>query len=408
MLYNSKFEVVPEVFEYLNLRNKLSSENTSLQALYALKHLYIFSEIIEKQIQDFKFEDFQRLTYFLKGISANGNDMELSLLTKRGSTSVNIFLATYRQFYRFLNLNDSPIFQSKGTYKMLKNIDSNKSTKYSLGMNSKVNTIEVPKYISTDEFTIIINYVRKNITNKVERLQTEAIIRIMYEGGLRLGEVLGLTLEDLEIKQVNDKEICFVYIRNRITDRNFQNAKTCMKVFSKKNYSSYEYNTRSIGYQLSFLNLDTYDLIGEYIDIAHDKALRCQKSNYNKYKADSISTFKEKNQDNYYIFLNNRSTPLSDVSWNSRLRKIFNAVGINTDSKSKTNNLSHRFRHGFVMHLIYDLKLPREMVMMRSRHRSYKGLDAYYNPTIEEIVKMKTEIEDELFLPDILNEINQI
>jgi len=405
LLYNSNFEVIPEAFEYLNLNNKKVSENTSLQSLYSLKHLYIFSEIIEKHIKDFEFKDFQRLTYFLKGVSANGNDMELSLLTKRGSGSINAFLATYRGFYHFLNLNNSPIFQSKGAFTMHKNNEYNKSVQFSIGSKSKVKNVEVPKYISTDEFTKIINYIRKNTPIKEERLRNEAIVRIMYEGGLRLGEVLGLTLEDLEIKPVNDTEICFVYIRNRITDRNFQHAKTCMKIFSKRTYSSYEYNTNTIGYQLSFLNLDTYDLIGEYIDIAHDKAFKKHKSNYAKFKADSISNYKEKNQDNFYIFLNKRSTPLSDESWNSVLRKIYEAVGISVDTKIKRNNLSHRFRHGFIMHLIHDLKLSSEVVMRRSRHTSHKGLDAYYNPTIEQTVKMKTEIEDELFLPDVLNDI---
>ena len=75
---------------------------------------------------------------------------------------------------------------------------------------------------------------------------------------------------------------------------------------------------------------------------------------------------------------------------------IFEAVGIQLDTGKKRDNLNHRFRHGFIMHLIYDLKIPREKVMVRSRHRNYTSLDAYYNPTTEQIVKMKTEIEDNI------------
>ena len=405
-LYNSNFEIIQEAFEFLNFRNKKLSKNTNLQALYALKYLYIFSEIIEKKVPDFKYEDFQKLLYFLKGISANGTELELSLLTKRGSNTVNTFFTTYRNFYNYLNINNSPIFYNDRMNTTNNSIRNNKSIHYSVGLKSNVKNVEVPKYISPSKFKKIIEYIRNNTLNKEERLRNEAIIRIMYEGGLRLGEVLGLTLEDLVIKQINENnddtdEICFVYIRNRISDRNFQHAKTCMKVFNKRTYESFEYNTNPVGYQLSFLNLDTYDLIDEYINIAHDRAYKNNKQNYFKFKADSVQSYKEKSKDNFYVFLNNRSTPLSDESWNTTLRKIFGAVGIDIDYKTKRNNLSHRFRHGFVMHLIHDLKLPIEQVMRRSRHTSHKGLDCYYNPTTTQLIKMKTDIEDELYKLDI-------
>ena len=113
-----------------------------------------------------------------------------------------------------------------------------------------------------------------------------------------------------------------------------------------------------------------------------------------KAKADAVDLFKTNKTENYYVFLNSKGTPLSNVSWSQELRDVFVGVGLTVDSHSKNDNLSHRFRHGFVMHLIHDLKLPREKVMARSRHRSYSGLDAYYNPTTSDLVNMKQEIED--------------
>lgn len=85
--------------------------------------------------------------------------------------------------------------------------------------------MEVPKYISTDEFATIIRYIRENIKDKEHRLRDECVVRIMYEGGCRLGEVLGSTLEDYVVTEVNEEDICFVYIRNRTTDKEHQNAK---------------------------------------------------------------------------------------------------------------------------------------------------------------------------------------
>lgn len=100
------------------------------------------------------------------------------------------------------------------------------------------------------------------------------------------------------------------------------------------------------------------------------------------------------------MFLNNRGEPLTDEGWNKVLRKIFVATGIPLDKSSKKDNLNHRFRHGFAMHLIYDLKMPREQVQRRMRHGNYASLDAYYNPTTEQIVQKKREIESSIMTPE--------
>lgn len=384
LIYDSKYNLISDAYDFLNHNQKKLSNNSLKSAIYALRYLYVFSELIEKTIDNFERNDFLRLNHFLSGVSADGSEYEYNLLTKRGSASINGFFSVYREFYRFLNYEDSPLLKERSFSKYIPSRNS----------STGIHNVEVPKYISTDEFTKIIKYIRENIKDKERRLRDECIVRIMFEGGCRLGEVLGSTLEDYVVTEVNDDEICFVYIRNRLSDREDQNAKTCMNILSRKSYSSDVYTTNGVGYQLTFLNMDTYDLICDYIDIAHDKAYKKHKENYNSNKADAVGDYKAKNEDNYYLFLNNRGEPLSDEGWNQELRKIFKAVGIAVDSGTKKDNLSHRFRHGFIMHLIYDLKIPREQVMVRSRHRNYASLDAYYNPTTEQIVKMKTEIED--------------
>lgn len=69
----------------------------------------------------------------------------------------------------------------------------------------------------------------------------------MYENGLRIGEVLGLTREDVALEEdVNGNQIPVLYLRNRLTDKAFQNAKSCMKVHSKQTYRSKDYNTEWI------------------------------------------------------------------------------------------------------------------------------------------------------------------
>jgi integrase/recombinase XerD len=255
-----------------------------------------------------------------------------------------------------------------------------------------------PKYISQDDFKKIVLYIQNNSVNNETALRNECIVRIMFECGLRLGEALGSTLEDYVLEEKYDKSFCTLYIRNRVTNLPYQNAKTCMNVWDKKNYTSNDYRTKNVGYQTVFPSTETYDLIMEYFDDAHDRAFKKYKNAYNsKAKADVVSEeFKKEQKENFYVFINSKGTPLSSTSWNKVLRNIFESVGLTVDYGVKKNNLSHRFRHGFIMELIQGQKLRIETVKVLARHRNITSLARYYNPTTKDLLKNKTEIEEML------------
>lgn len=61
------------------------------------------------------------------------------------------------------------------------------------------------------------------------------IIRLMFECGLRIGETLGLTSDDLVMEQEGNIFVSVAYITNRLSDNKDQQAKTCMKVKDEKN-----------------------------------------------------------------------------------------------------------------------------------------------------------------------------
>lgn len=71
----------------------------------------------------------------------------------------------------------------------------------------------IPAYISQDEFVRMVQKCREK-----DDLRMECIIRLMYQSGLRIGEVLGLTFEDI----IEENGLCKVIIRNRFTDKTFQ------------------------------------------------------------------------------------------------------------------------------------------------------------------------------------------
>lgn len=391
LIYDSDMNVISDAYRYLNHNLKQLATNTTSKSMYALKYLYVFLEVFGKTVQQLDQDDIVKLTYFLTGVTSNGQNIQLDLLTNRGKVTVNSFFSIYRDYFRFLRIAESPIFNENSYSKYVPN-----KPKTQIQQSIK-NFKGTTKYISNSDFENIVHYIRKNSVNREIAMRNECLVRVMFEGGLRLGEALGSTIEDYILEEIDGRYICFVYIRNRVSNLPYQNAKTCMNVWDKKNYTSFEYQTQNIGYQLTYLSSDTYDLLMDYIDFSQARADKiCNIAYESKAKADAVAACKESNQDNYYVFINSKCTPLSSSSWNKILRNIFENVGLTVDYGVKRNNLSHRFRHGFVMNLLHEQKLSAEKVIERTRHKSITSLAAYYTPTTEDTVKIKIQIEDKI------------
>ncbi|WP_339365743.1 tyrosine-type recombinase/integrase [Vallitalea maricola] len=253
--------------------------------------------------------------------------------------------------------------------------------------------IEVPRYISVDEFRSILNETRKNY-GKVE----EIILRLMYQCGLRIGECLGLTADDLVVEKIGDIYVTMAYIRNRISDKNDQQAKTCMVVIDKKQYQSTDYKTEGYGYQKVIVPQDLFDLINNYIEEEHSNAREQKKDNYySKTIADRVRSEKPYEDINYYVFLNTLGKPLLSHLWNQRVRAIFKAVGIPIDKNVREHNLNHRFRHGFAMFNIKYLGCKEIELMQRMRHSNLASVAFYFKPTVSDQIKIKTDFANSLY-----------
>ena len=407
MLYNSKMEVCSEAFAYINGFIADKSQNTRIKAHEALKFLTCFEEITGKRLQDFNASDISNLKYFLHGYSPEGQNLRLVLSTVRANDTVNGYLSVYRGYLDFLGIKDHALFKTTGRIKLFPASHENvpmASASYRSNDRSPKQFVEVPKYISVDEFIKILEYVRKNCS-----LMEEIIIRLMYQCGLRIGEVLGLTADDLVMERLEDGNYSPVaYIRNRVTDKEYQNAKTCMKVISRKQYLTSEYNTPDYGYQYVPVPQDLFDLINDYIEEFHVAAREGKNTKdryYSRTIADRVRESEEYEDENYYIFINSIGTPLSASTWNEGLRKIFEAVGIPVDRNKRRSNLNHRFRHGFAMFNVIYCGMQDVELAGLLRHGSIESVLCYYNPTISDQIKLKTEFANSLY--DIIPELRR-
>lgn len=401
MLYNTNMVPVSNVFEFLNFTKSNQSINSKIKSLQALKLLFSFQDIINKKIEDFTPSDVTSLKHFLKGYSPKGQVLSFEMISSRSNETVNGYLSVYRQYLEFLGKNNEAITARSEKSALIILPDSEADYKVDkFKSNEKVakKPVEVPKYISVEEFQNIIKDIRANYTKR-----EEIIVRLMYQCGLRIGECLGITADDLVMEKIEDAYYPILYIRNRLSDKPYQNAKTCMKITNKKQYRSKEYKTAGYGYQKVVLPIDLYDLINEYIEEEHSIAREKKEDNYyHSTIADRVGTV-DSDDDNYYVFINSLGRPISGISWNNIIRDIFNDCGILVDKGVKENNLNHRFRHGFAMFNVQYLNCKEIELKERMRHNSLQSVAFYFQPTTSDSIKLKSDFTKNLY--DIIPEL---
>ncbi|TBX50321.1 site-specific integrase [Bacillus mycoides] len=377
-----------DAYRYLN--EELANEGFSKrgQALSALKLLYSYMELFNTEIRYLDKDDKNKIIAFLQGGQGVGQNISYDFKTVRKNETVNNYLGVYRSYFRYLGIKDSIFEEVSGQTILLNKSGFNSKgagvevQKYSMNLK-EIETKVVPKYIRYSEYLDILELIEDKYT-----LREKIIVKLMYEYGLRIGEVLGLTLEDIQGEDITKKKgKCRLILRNRFTDKSWQYAKSCLKVISRDIYNSASYYEENNGFQVVNILPTTFDLIQEYIDETTSPFSMSDKAyeNYSeKNIADKVSSIDIDR--NAYVFISKNYTPISGGAWNVIMKKIFQEVGIKTDKGKKIDNLNHRFRHGFamfkVLHEGYDaLKLAHVM-----RHSGTGSVQQYFNPTEDDLI----------------------
>ena len=390
--------VIDDVYNFLNIEYKYNSINSREQILTFLKLLYSFQAIIGKQFEKFDRKDIDLLSSFIQGESIEGNFISFKLVTKRSISTHNQYFNIMRNYFRYLKIKNKILFEKKtvavqkGGYGMMAHSKKNTVTTYTTNKSRHQSfKVFIPRFIKLSEFHRIVEFIDNQNKSKLLKLRNRIIIELMYRNGLRIGEVLGLTLEDL-VTHADDKDSYVVYIRNRLSDKEYQKAKTCYKVKSKDDYTSYNYNEEDIGYQTVLIRKDLKDMIDKYIKLSTNimKVSDTVLDNIMNFATADCVTKKLK--ENRYIFLNKNGTPLSTSGWNKELKFIFQKLKIECDSKKRKNNLNHRFRHGFAIFLIQN-GYPIDQVQQFLRHANISSTVIYTRPTKEDILKKSAEID---------------
>lgn len=390
-LYDINMNPIPEVFDYINFEIGDSSPNNRYVASTALKLLYSYLHLYNLELNALSKNDVKNLIAFLQGISKKGTLYEFNLFTLRSYSTINTYLAIYRNYVSYLGYEDSVFLKKSNKFKLVINQETDvpiKISQYEISAKDYKPELSTPRYIGVEDFKKILTVIREDYS-----LREECIVRLMFENGLRLGEVLGLTNEDI----VENEKGAYLYLRNRCSDAFDQMAKGCMKVNSKRQYKTKAYATKDLGYQIVFLNESLLEKINDYVNEFHLSEGETFQRNYNQYAtADSILDSKA-DSENFYLFINSVGKPLSANLWGKTLREIFKKAGLNIDRERREINLSHRFRHGFAMFMVRYKKVEALDLKVLLRHRSINSVQHYYRPTDEDIVEMRTGFVNSIY-----------
>ena len=267
-------------------------------------------------------------------------------------------LAACRNYFRDLEINCPALMEVKQLH-IMRELDTDmayqRDAAYKVNLRESHPVVKVPKYISVEEFKNILGIIRKE-----GNIMAEIIVRLMFCYGLRLGEVLGLTNEDVTERRIAGGKVCRVlYLCNRLSDSDFQLAKNKTRPVTKDGYNSPDY--RRLDDYVAITD-DFYRFINDYIEDRLSQELKAKR--LEKLRADTVVKDKYAGP-NYYIFVGSRGGRLSDVAWNRYLKKY--------------------------------LHLPVRDVMIRMRHKYVTSSMVYYNPTEADEFELKTRLAETIY-----------
>lgn len=394
VIYDKNMIPIRDAFRYLNFSMQHLSYNSREQAMHALKLLFSYLALTKADINHMSRSDVNNLIHFLLGYSPSMGSVSMKLLTTRRNATVNDYLTTYRSYFKDCGIECDYLTKSSVTTTLMKTSPEKQIRQsvrtYESSLKESTPENRVPKYISVPEFERIIQIIRED-----GNLQAEILVRLMFQFGLRLGECLGLTNEDVTERKVNGRMYPVLMIRNRMSDnKKFQSAKLKMHAEDAKAYGTENYKSEGLGNDKVYLTYDFYELLNDYIEKRLTVATKNKR--LDRSIADKVVPGKHA-PDNHYVFLNTLDAPLSSKIWNEYLKNVYLRAGIDIDKNTKKNNLSHRLRHGFAMFQVQYRHIDAFRLSKMMRHSSISSTMIYYNPTEDDEFEMKTEFVESLY-----------
>lgn len=358
ILLDDDYEVINEVKRYLlflDARNK--SPNTLKNYAHHLKLFYEYMNNMGLDIKEIAsnpdigpIEILSNFMLYLQFPDYNAKIIPFNgVQQKRSNSTINDIMSCVLGFYQYLAANkeieELDIYKEKMNSSLSKSFISeliyNKTTlKQSIFKMRKID--EKPKYITKEQY--------KELFNVCTNIRDKLIIALCYECGLRIGEVLGIHIQDLNIKKQELNIVPRENNKNGARVKNYAAGKVYLKKYVRELLNEYILNIRS-----------KYD--GEYLFIS--------------------------------LTGNNKGNPLSINATERMFSKLKEKVNFDIHA--------HILRHSFACNMIsYGWDIYK--VSKYLRHKSIAATNIYLHMTIE----FQDKLREEIFETEDIYEINKI
>ena len=396
-LLDGNGHVLIDPSDYLSSTRQHLPYATRRQMACALRLFYIFCEIHGYSPKALSGEKVDELMAFMYGISVQDEPGRIPRVI-RSARTVNGYFGMIRRFVEtkgwslegFNRTHDVTVTTPLGAEIAFERIVKKNDHTLKTGTVTERNT---PMHVTPEQMRRMATLMR----DAGDR--TSLIVsHLQYSYGLRSGESLGLTGEDIVFEIGEKGPVYKLILRNRISDRLDQSCKGLLHPFDPKQYKTSGYKNSKWEIEIS---QSTYDRLMAYIDYIRNvwlkTATKKQRRNYEKDTlADSVTN--PEHPGNRYIFIGGNGRRLSGQTWNNHLGYYMQAVGLDLDIDSKSTNCSHRLRHGFAMFHAQYSSHPMTIYELKGalRHASITTCLIYYTPLPEEQIKMKMAFQEEI------------
>jgi integrase len=193
---------VPEVSKFMKyLFNKENSSNTLLTYSTALKHFYSYLNQIDSKFDSITINKLSNFVLWLRNPYENIKVIPHNKVApKRSEKTVNLYLTAVTEFYRFLYRSD--LIDSTLIEKLMTQINGGSSFKRYKGFLHHV-TKDSPVYKNILKLKTPREKVQTYTKEQVQEIYLTAtnirdrfLVKLLFETGLRIGEVLSLFIED--------------------------------------------------------------------------------------------------------------------------------------------------------------------------------------------------------------------
>ena len=392
--HDNEMQVISDQYRFINWHHRTDSENTRRAIAQALRLYNCFKTCYHFTDDNLTPNTVDLLLSFLWGCDSNPEYCRF--ITERDEATVRNQLSAIRTYLEYIDKPCLTLERRREITMMTQIEDFNVSTtrvKYEFGPKADAHKKDyVPDHILPDEYRQLRDAAKNRGDN-----QSVIMIHLEYIYGLRIGEGIGLTLEDVTMVKFGERMRPAIILRKRVGAKRWSRAKTVAPTMRKEDYA-----TKHEKKEILFITVEFYKDLVKFID----SEMAFMKTHYpNKLKdleADICNPEEFGGEHNYYIFINhNRGTRLDIQAWNRKLKSYFLEVGLVLDCGVRDKNLNHRLRHGCAMlyyrYIEKDKRLSLDELKDFMRHSSIRVTKIYTRPTLADTAAIREKFQGELF-----------